>query len=96
MARSIAILCLGRHPIPPGTIYAGRPGPLGNPYPIGPDGTREEVMAKFAAYFHERLRLDPKFREYLQSIREVPALSCHCAPLACHAQIIARYLERLP
>lgn len=28
-------------------IYIGRPSPLGNPFTIGPDGTRDEVIAKY-------------------------------------------------
>ncbi len=29
----------------PGQIYVGRPSPLGNPYVLGRDGNREEVIA---------------------------------------------------
>lgn len=95
--RKIPVLCLGRDPIPAGAVYAGRPGPLGNPYQIGPDGDRVEVIRKFSIDFKERLRLDEKYRNYLTSIRLAPALYCHCArPLPCHAEVIAAYLETLP
>ena len=29
-------------------VYVGRPSPWGNPFVIGRDGTREEVVAKYA------------------------------------------------
>jgi len=31
-------------------VYVGRPSPWGNPFVIGRDGTREEVIAKYAAW----------------------------------------------
>ncbi len=30
----------------PGQAYVGRPSPLGNPYALGRDGDREQVIAK--------------------------------------------------
>ena len=97
MPRKIEVLCLGRDKIPPGAIYAGRPGPLGNPYQIGPDGDRAEVIRKFSIDFQSRLKLQPEFQAYLQELRNIPALYCHCPrPLPCHAEVIARYLEELP
>lgn len=94
--RKIPVLCLGRDPLPAGAVYAGRPGPLGNPYQIGPDGDRAEVIRKFEVDFQARIRIDGKYRDYLSSLRDVPALYCHCTPLPCHAGIIAAYLETLP
>jgi hypothetical protein len=35
--------------IPPGAVYIGWPGKWGNPFVIGRDGTREEVVAKYRA-----------------------------------------------
>ena len=29
-------------------VYIGRPSKWGNPYVIGPDGTREQVIAKYS------------------------------------------------
>ena len=33
-------------PIPPGAYYCDRPSPLGNPFVIARDGTRDEVVDK--------------------------------------------------
>ena len=35
---------------PPGSVYVGRPSKWGNPYTIGPDGDRVDVIRKFRAY----------------------------------------------
>lgn len=42
--------------------YIGRGSPHGNPYALGVDGDREEVVRKFGVHFEERLRLDPEYR----------------------------------
>ena len=31
----------------PNSVYIGRPSPWGNPYAIGRDGTRDDVIAKY-------------------------------------------------
>ena len=31
----------------PGQAYVGRPGVLGNPFVVGRDGSREEVIGKY-------------------------------------------------
>jgi hypothetical protein len=37
-----------RHrPYPPGAVYIGRGTPWGNPFEVGPDGTRGQVCDKF-------------------------------------------------
>jgi len=95
--RRIPVLCLGRDPIPAGAVYAGRPGRLGNPYMIGIDGDRAEVIRKFGCDFRMKLLRDEKFREYVHSLKDAAALTCHCPkPLPCHADVIAAYIEALP
>ena len=76
-----------------GSRYVGRPTIYGNPFKIGPDGTREEVIAKYRKYFYDRLETDPKFKEAVEKLRGAKSLTCWCAPLACHADVIAEYLE---
>ena len=45
-----------------------RPSILGNPFIIGQDGTREEVIAKFRKYFERRIHNDLVF---LQAVVEL-------------------------
>ena len=63
----------------------GRPSIAGNPYHIGRDGTRYEVIAKY----RKRLLNDPAL---LQRIREEYAtadvLLCYCPPLPCHGDVL--------
>jgi hypothetical protein len=70
--------------IPPNAIYVGRPSKWGNPYKVGRDGTREEVIVKYAGWlegmtFNELLDLD--------ELRDKD-LVCWCSPLPCHADIL--------
>jgi hypothetical protein len=39
--------------VPPGAVNIMRPGPFGNPFEIGRDGDREEVIAKHAAWIQD-------------------------------------------
>jgi hypothetical protein len=72
-------------PIPPTAIYCGRPSPLGNPFVIGKDGTRDEVIEKHKAW----LPTQPKLMAMMPGLKGLD-LICHCAPARCHCDI---YLE---
>ncbi len=76
-------------------VYAGRGGPFGNPYQIGPDGNRNEVIRKFDYDFHQHMLKDPVFRQKLERLRG-QRLGCFCKPLPCHADVIAAYLNGEP
>lgn len=87
----------------PYDVYIGRPGkgqdgPWGNPFVIGRDGTREQVIAKYAEWLPTQPHLLVKLGE-LQGKR----LGCFCspahgltgqAPYICHGQILARWADR--
>jgi hypothetical protein len=81
------------HGIPEGAVSVMRPSVFGNPYMIGPDGDRDEVVRKFEIDFLERIRLDDKFKAKVLKLKGAAALVCCCAPLKCHASVIARWLE---
>ena len=76
-------------------LYIGRGSEFGNPYAIGFDGDREEVIRKFA-YDFERdfLRGGAEFKARLQQYKG-KRLGCHCAPAPCHGDILAEYLNSL-
>lgn len=75
-------------------VYIGRKSPWGNPYAIGPDGKRDEVIAKFKQYFEEELLNDPSKKKAILALKG-KRLGCHCKPLPCHGDIIAEYLNTL-
>jgi len=72
-----------RDAIPDGAVYVGRPTKWGNPFVIGRDGDRSEVIRRY--------------KEWLLSSSELMAqldelkgrdLVCWCSPLACHADVL--------
>jgi len=60
----------------------------GNPFVLGKDGTREEVVAKYETYLPNRLDLMAALPE-LRGKR----LGCWCKPEACHGDVLARLAE---
>ncbi|MCW3782998.1 DUF4326 domain-containing protein [Defluviimonas salinarum] len=68
----------------PNAVYVGRPSPFGNPFSIGKDGTREEVIAKYVAWLHQNPDFVARARRELKG-RD---LICWCAPRACHGHIL--------
>lgn len=87
------------------TLYIGREwldvlpqSPLHNPFRIGKDGTRAEVLGKFAHYWYAPEQA--KLRAYaLTRIANYEILGCWCrtaimsyCPLWCHGDIIAGYI----
>ena len=76
-------------------VFIGRPSPFGNPFRIGPDGTRDEVVAKYRPYFYQRMARDILFRAAIHSLAG-KVLGCYCDEgEACHGRdVIAEYLNR--
>lgn len=74
------------------TVYIGRPGPFGNKFIIGKDGTREEVIAKY----EESVRKSPAILNLIKNgLKENDVLGCWCAPLDCHGRIIIKLWKEL-
>jgi hypothetical protein len=74
--------------------YIGRPSIFGNPFHIGADGTRDEVIAKYEVYARDRLKHDPLFRAEVRNLYG-KTLGCYCAPLRCHGHVLAKLTEEL-
>jgi len=72
----------------PFDIYIGRPSKWGNPFIIGKDGTREEVIEKYLEYILGNDKLMAALPE-LKGKR----LGCWCKPLACHGDVLAELCE---
>ncbi len=70
--------------LPVGHIYVGRPSPWGNPFEIGKDGTRTEVIE----LFKQRALQTPEFVAEVRSKLRGQDLACWCAPAACHADFL--------
>lgn len=84
----------GRGGAPPGSIYIGRGTILGNPYLIGRDGSRTEVIAKYEAWFSRKLR-EQGFVDRVLRYVGTADLACWCAPKPCHGDVVLRWLDSL-
>jgi len=72
----------------PFDVYIGRGSKWGNPFKIGRDRNREEVISKFEAYMMNRPDL-------IQALPELvgKTLGCWCKPKACHGDILKIMVE---
>lgn len=68
-------------------VYIGRPSKWGNPFSIGKDGTREEVIAKYKIYILQKPALLKDLHELKGKI-----LGCWCKPLECHGDVLIELL----
>ena len=75
-------------------VYVGRPSVLGNPYVIGHDGSRHDVVDQYRAWLREQYRHDGAVRRALRQLAMryltdgALTLICWCAPQPCHAEVI--------
>jgi hypothetical protein len=87
--------------IPEGIVYIGGRLTMGgwrldaskwaNPFRIGRDGDREEVLARYREY----VLLAPELRAALPELRG-KVLGCWCKPLACHGDVLADLADATP
>jgi len=70
---------------PVDAIFIGRDSKWGNPFHVGRDGTRYEVIAKYEKWLWSQPSL-------LRDVGELKGkdLVCFCAPKACHGDILIR------
>ena len=69
----------------PFDIYIGRPSKWGNPFVIGKDGSRKEVVDKYEAW----LKNQPDLMNNLHELKG-KTLACWCSPQACHGDVLLR------
>lgn len=81
--------------------YIGRGSPLGNPFVIGKDGSREQVIAKYRVWLNEQImRKNPVVLDELNRLGNKAidekglALQCFCYPKPCHGEVIKEKLVR--
>lgn len=67
-------------------VYVGRPSKFGNPFRVGVDGTRSEVIAMYENWLISQPIL---LRDVCRELRG-KILGCHCSPRECHADVLAR------
>lgn len=72
------------HYVPKDAVYVGRPSKWGNPFVLGSDGNREEVIRLYKNYLFENPELIAQAQEELKG----KDLVCWCSPAACHADVL--------
>jgi hypothetical protein len=70
-------------------VYIGRPSKWGNPFVIGRDGNRDEVIEKYRKWILGN-------KELMGDLNELcgKTLACWCKPHACHGDVLAELCER--
>jgi len=69
-------------------IYIGRPSKWGNPFTIGKDGTRKEVVEKYREWIEKQ----PNLMNSLDELKG-KVLGCWCFPKFCHGDILIELIE---
>ena len=78
--------------VEPYDIYIGRGSVWGNPFYIGHDGTREQVIELYRRHLWKQIQSGEITKEQLLSLRG-KRLGCFCKPLPCHGDVIVRAIE---
>ncbi len=73
-----------------GERYPKEDSPFCNPFKIGRDGTRAEVLQKFRDYIWKNPVLVTKLME---ATKNVKILGCWCKPEDCHADILREVIH---
>ena len=71
-------------------VYIGRPSCWGNPFEIGRDGDREEVIRKYEEWIMKQPHLLARLGELKGKV-----LGCWCHPRACHGDVLARLADSI-
>lgn len=73
----------------------GESNALGNPFVIGKDGNRREVIEKYEhEYLRPRIEKDKVFREKIKNLHG-KVLGCWCYPLPCHGDVLVKVAAEL-
>jgi len=74
----------------PYDVYIGRPEKWGNPFTIGKDGNRGDVIEKYIDWLMNQPVLLNDVHELKDKI-----LGCWCHPKSCHGDILAEIANKL-
>lgn len=69
-------------------VHICRPSKWGNPFYIGADGTRAQVIARYRAYITTR----PDMMKQLHELKG-KRLGCYCKPLPCHGDVLTELAD---
>lgn len=84
----MGILNKNKDLIPDTAIYIGRGSKWGNPFKIGQDGTRSDVILKYEQWIKNQSELI----NCIDELRDVD-LVCFCKPKACHGDVLVKIMN---
>ena len=87
--RRVTVLNKYRCRTPPGAVNIMRGGAWGNPFVIGKDGGRAEVIEKYRRWLWARIKADKAFAARVRALHGKDLVCC-CAPAACHGDVLER------
>ena len=71
-------------------VYIGRPSKWGNPFKIGRDGSRQEVIRKY----REWILANPTLTKQIPLKLRGKTLGCWCKPNAYHGDVLAELADK--
>lgn len=71
-------------------VFIGRPSKWGNPFTIGSDGDRKEVIDKYRSWIKKQSTL----MECLPELNN-KTLACFCHPKPCHGDVLAELVSEI-
>jgi len=74
---------------PAEAVYIGRPSKWGNPYIIGKEGDRKTVIDLYEKWLYTSGRIND-----IEELRGKD-LVCHCAPQACHGDVLIKLANKI-
>lgn len=72
--------------------YIGRPSKFGNPFYIGADGTRDEVVEKYKGWLYDQIEEGEITKDDIDSLKG-KKLGCYCAPKRCHGDVLLELIN---
>jgi Domain of unknown function (DUF4326) len=81
MCKVFNVRQVGRHAAPD-RVYVGRPSKWGNPFVLGRDGSRDDVIAKYRAWIVRQ----PALMAALHELHGKDLV--WCSPERCHAEVL--------
>jgi len=82
------------------TVRIDRKTIFGNPFVIGQDGTRDDVVRKYRQHMYDEYAENPEYQRKMNSLAVLVKcrtvhLACWCVPEACHGDEIVKFVLHL-
>jgi len=73
--------------------FPSQPSNFANPYKIGKDGTRQEVIFKYKKYITHQLETNILLQKELTNMKG-KNLGCWCKPDICHGDVLLELIDK--